>query len=319
MKCIAVGVLSAALLVVGTGTASGQAFPSKPIRIVTGEAGGGIDLVARLVAQGISAPLGQAVIVENRPVSIATEIVAKALPDGYSLVLFGTYPNWVLPFLQKNAPYDAVRDFSPVTTVASAPSILVVNSSVPVKSVKELIALAKSKPGDLNYGSSAIGGSPQLAVELFKAMAGVNIVAIQYKGAGPAINALLGGEVQLMIASTGSVTPHVKSGRVKALAVTSAQPSELAPGLPTVAASGVPGYEMVTILSLFTPAKTPAAIINRLNQEIVRMLSVADVKKRFINDGLEVVTSSPAELTIRMKSEMARMGKVIKDAGIHTD
>jgi tripartite-type tricarboxylate transporter receptor subunit TctC len=309
------GMFSVGLMVLGAGVVSGQAYPNKPIRIVTAAVGGGSDFTSRLIAQGISVPLGQPVIVDNRSVGIsAPEIVAKALPDGHTL-LFGSF--WIDTLLYK-APYDPVRDFSPITLATRSPNILVVHPSVPVKSVKELIALTKAKPGELNYGSGGPGSTPHLAGELFKAMAGVNIVHIPYKGSGAALLDVIGGQVQLMFATAASAMPQVKGGKLRALAVTSAQPSALAPGLPPVAGS-LPGYEATLILGMFAPAKTPGTIINRLNQEIVRVLNTAEAKEKFLNAAAEIVGSSPAELAGTMKAEMARWGKLIKDTGIKPD
>jgi tripartite-type tricarboxylate transporter receptor subunit TctC len=273
--------------------------------------------VARVVAQGISGPLGQQVIVDNRGDRIAQEIVAKAAPDGYTFHVTGT-GFWVEPLLRKLS-YDPVRDFSPITLATMSPNILLVHPSFPAKSVKELIALAKSKPGGLNYASAGIGGAAHLAGELFKALAGIDIIHIPYKGAGAALTAMMGGEVQLMLVSAGSAVPPIKAGKLVALAVTSGQPSALAPGLPTVAASGLPGYEAVSMVSIFAPAKTPVVLINRLNREIVSLLNRAEEKERLFNAGAEVVASTPEELAAKMKQEIARLSKVIKDAGIRAD
>ncbi len=196
------------------------------------------------------------------------------------------------------------------------PNIVVVHPSVPVKSIKELIALAKARPGELNYGSSSTGATNHVAAELFKAMAGVNIVRINYKGGATAVIDLLGGQLHLMFGSGGLVTQHIKSGKLRALAVTSAEPSALAPGLPTVAAAGLPGYESTQLTGVFAPAGTPAATINRLNREIVQALHRAEVKERLFNAGVEAISSSPGELAAKIKSEMSRMDKVIKDAGL---
>jgi tripartite-type tricarboxylate transporter receptor subunit TctC len=212
-----------------------------------------------------------------------------------------------------------VKDFAPISMLAKTPNIVVVHPSLPVTSVKELIALARAKPGALNYGSGGTGSSIHLAVELFKQMAGVDITRIAYKGAGPALNDLLGGQVQMMFATAGSVTPHVRSGRLRALAVTSPQPSALAPGLPTVAASGVPGYEMEAIYALVAPLNTPAPIIKQLNRVIVQALDQADLKERFLNAGVEAAFGSPGDLAARFKSEIAAVGKLVKDAGIRAD
>jgi tripartite-type tricarboxylate transporter receptor subunit TctC len=308
--------LSVGLMVSGAGVVSGQNYPNKPIRIVTSEPGGGNDIVARLVAEGLTASLGQRVIVDNRGI-VAAEIAAKATPDGYTLLIYGSNI-WLMQYLRDNLPWDPLRDFAPITVAVDLPNILVVHPSLPVKSVKELVALAKAKPGELNYAAGTIGVSPHLAAELFKALAGVNIVRVPYKGGGPALTGLIGGEVHLMFPNAGSVMPHIKSGRVRALAVSTAQPSALAPGLPTVAAS-VPGYETGAVICVFAPARTPAAIVDLLNREIVRVLNGAMVKERLFNSGSEVVANSPGEFAAFIKSDMARMGKVIRDAGIQPE
>jgi len=316
LKPRSVMMFSVGLLAAGAGVASGQDYPNKPVRMVTAAPGAAGDFVARLVALGLTDSWGQQVIVENRGGSgvIPIEIVAKALPDGYTLLVFGT-TLWLLPLIQK-VSYNPIGDFSPITLAAVTPLLLVVHPSLPVKSIKELIAWAKAKPGELNYASGISGSATHLPAELFKAMAGVNIVRVAYKGGAPAISALIGGEVQVMFATASGAGPHVNSGRLRALAVTSAQPSALFPGLPTVAASGLPGYDAASIMCIFAPAKTPAALVGLLNREIVRVLNKADVKERFIKAGSEVVASSPKELAAAMKSDMATMGKVIRDAGI---
>ena len=314
----AVSALSVVLLVSITEAVSGQQnYPNRPVRIVTAEAGGGNDFTARLLAQGLGGSLGQPVIVENRAGAggaIAAELVARAQPDGHTLILYGSN-FFTLPLLKK-VPYDVVKDFAPVTAVGSTPNVLVVHPSLAANSVKELIALAKSKPGELNASSGGTGGSNHLAAELFKAMAGLNILLIHYSGAGPALNALIGGQVHMMFATASASAPHIKSGKLRALAVTTAQPSVLAPGLPTVAASGLAGYEAVSVYGVFAPAKTPPAIVTRLNQDAVRFLSRADVKEKFLNVGIDVIGSSTQELAAAVKSEMTRLGKVIKDANI---
>jgi tripartite-type tricarboxylate transporter receptor subunit TctC len=213
-------------------------------------------------------------------------------------------------------PYDALADFTPVTLTDRSPSVLNVHPSLPVKSVKELIALAKARPGELNYGSSGIGGASHLAGELFKYMAGVNIVWVGYKSGGHATTAVLSGEVQMQISDPNGIAPHVKAGRLRALAVTTLQPSPLVPGLPTVSESGVPGYEAAGLTGVFAPAKTPAAIINRLNQECARLLNQPEVKERLFNLGLEAVGNTSEQFIAIIKSDITRMGKVIKEAGI---
>lgn len=306
---------SIGVMVLCTGTAPGQNYPIKPIRILTSAPGGGSDIVARVIAQGASGPLGQQLIVDNRAGIIAVETVAKAPPDGYTLLLYGSVI-WVEPLMRDNVPWDPLRDFSPITTATRSPNMVVVHPSLPVKSIKELIALAKARPAELNYGSAGSGATTHLAAELFKVMTGVRIVRIAYRGNGPAINDLIGGQVQLMFPTVGEVASHVKSGGLRALAVTTAQPSALAPGLSTVAASGLPGYESASILGILAPAKTPTAIIKHLNQEIVRVLNRADVKERFFKAGLETMGSSPEQFAATVKSETLKWGKVIKEAGI---
>ena len=320
MKAYAGRIFLAGLLVVGADLAHSQSYPNKPIRIVTAAAGGGVDFAARLISQGITAPLGEPVVIDNRGGSavIAAEQVAKAPADGYTLLLYGS-GFWLTPLMQDNTPYDAVRDFLPIVLTNRSPNILVVNPSLPAKSVKELIAIAKAHPGELNYFTNGAGTSTHLAAELFKAMAGVTIMRINYKSAVQGLTDLMSGQIQLAFANAASATPHVKSGKLRALGVGSAEPTALAPGLPTIASTGVPGYESSSVNALFAPARTPAPIINRLNQEIVRVLAQPDVKLKLFNTGAESVGSTPDELGAMVKSEIARMGKVIKDAGIRGD
>ena len=305
-------------MLLGAGVVSGQEFPNKPIRVITSEVGGGNDLLARLVAQAISGPLGQPVAVDNRPGGITPgEIVSKAPPDGYTLLLYNNTV-WIGPLIQA-ASYDAVKDFAPIAEMARTPNVLVVNFSSPPKSVAELIALARARPGELKYGASGTGAGNHLAGALFGAMAGVKIVAINYRGIGGAFKDLMADELQLMFPTAVSAVPHVKSGKLRALGVTSAAPSALMPGVSPVAASGLPGYEAITIFAAFAPAATPRTVIDRLNGEITRFLNQADVKERLFNAGMETVGSSPEQLAVTVKSEITRMSKVIKDAGIRSD
>lgn len=297
------------------------AYPTKPIRIVTAAAGGASDFAARIIAEGLTKSFGQQVIVENRGGGsgiIAAQTVTKSPADGYTLLLF-TSPIWLLPFLKDNVPYDPVRDFAPLSQIDRSPSVLAVHPSLPVKSVRELIILAKARPGELNYSRASAGGPSHLAAELFKVMAGVNIVPVPYKGGGPAALALLAGEVELSFTSAGAAAAYIKAKRLRALAVTTAEPSPLFPGLPTIAASGLPGFESVLMNGMFAPAGTPAPIINRLNQEVVQVLRSAEVKQRFFNTGMETVGTSPEEFKSILKSEMAKWGKLIKAAKIRGD
>jgi tripartite-type tricarboxylate transporter receptor subunit TctC len=305
----------AAVLVAGNVIAQG--FPAKPIRIVTAAAGGGVDFAARIIAHGISAPLGQQVIVENRGgnAAIAAEQVVKASPDGHTLLMYGS-GFWLAPLLQDNVRYDPVRDFLPVILTNTAPNVLVVNPVLPVKSVKELIALARAKPEQLNYGTSGTGSSTHLASELFMSMTRVKIKRINYKGAAQALTDLVSGEIQLAFANAASGMPFITSGKLRALAVGSAERSVLVPGVPTVAEAGVPGYEAASINAMFAPAKTPAAVITRLNQEVVRVLAQADVKERLLGNGVEAGGGSPEQLEQKINGEITRMGKIIKEGNI---
>jgi len=314
MPRFVMGMFSVGMMVFAAGVVSGQNYPDKPIRIYTPQAGTSVDSTLRLVAGSVTGSLGQRIIVENRGI-IGVEIVARAPPDGYSLINY-TNPLWLMPLFRDDMSWDPVKDFSPISLTVSTPTVLVVHPSVPVKSVKELIALAKARPGELNYASTSTGNANHISAELFKAMAGVNIVRVNYKGGAQAVSDLIAGQVHLQFGSAGVVMPWVKLGRLRALAVASAEPSALAPGLPTVAAAGLPGYESTASTALFAPAKTPAAIINRLNQEFVRTLNRAEVKERLFNAAIEVVASSPEQLAATIKSEMATIGKVVKDAGL---
>ena len=311
------GLLSLGVMT-GAAAASGQDLPNKPIRIVTAEPGGGLDFASRVLAQGLSASMARNVIVENRPTGIIVgQIVSKATPDGTTMLVTGS-SFWLAPYLHDNLPWDPVKDFSAITVAATTPNMIVAHPSVEASSVRELIDLAKARPGYLNYASGSIGSTPHLAPELFKNMTGVNIVRIPFKGSGPALVAVISGQVQVMFPTVPAGLPHVKAGRLKALAVASPQPSALIPRVPTVAAT-VAGYESQVMYGVFAPARTPEAIVRRLNQEIVRLVKTAEASERFLNAGVEVVGSSPEQLAAAMKSEMTRMGKLIRDAGIRIE
>jgi tripartite-type tricarboxylate transporter receptor subunit TctC len=300
------------------GMASGQSYPTKPIRIVTTEPGSGTDFGARMVAQCISGPLGQQVVVENRGGVIPNEVVARSAPDGYTLLQNGS-ALWLLPFVQDNLGWQPLKDFIAISITDMSPNVLVVQTSFPAKSVKELIALAKAKPGELNYSRAAPAGPTHLSAELFNAMAGIKIVPIPFKGGGPAVIGLMSGQTHMMFAPSAVAIPYVSSGKLRGLAVTTSQRSTLFPDLPTLAASGVPGYESVAMFGLFAPAGTQAAIITRLNQEIVRCLHRPEVREKFFAAGVETVGSTPEQFVATLKSEMTKWSKVIKDAGIHIE
>ena len=301
---------------VGASTVHGQSYPSKPVRIIASTAGGSSDFTARLISPGLTERLGQQVIVDNRG-NIGGEILARLPPDGYNLLIDGA-SLWIGPLVQKT-PYDPMMDFAPVTIAVRSPNVIVVHPSLPVKTVKELVALAKARPGDLNYGSGGIGGASHLPAELFKIQAGVNIINVNYKGTGPAISALMAGEVHVMFANAAIASAHMRSGKVRPIAVASQQSSPVFPDLPSLASSGLPGFEAGVVQGIVAPAKTPAALISRLNQDIVRTLHRAEVKDRHFTAGVETVASTPDELSATMKSDMARWGKVIKDANIRVE
>jgi len=307
--------MSATVAAQPASTGPGQAYPVKPVRIITAAAGGGSDFATRLIAAPLGTGLGQQVIVDNRGL-LAADIAARAPADGYTLLLSGQ-TLWLLPFMRENVASSAA-DFSPVTVATETANLLVVHPSLPVKSTKELMVLARARPGQLNFATSGVGNSVHLAGELFKSMAGVNVVRVNYKAASQALTDLVAGQTQFMFAVPGSSIPHVKAGRLRALAVTSARPTPLAPGLPTVA-EALPGYEMASRLAIFAPAGTPAAIVTRLNLEIVRVLGRADMKDKFHAAGQETVGSTPEGLAALIKSEMERMGKLIRSAAIRAD
>jgi tripartite-type tricarboxylate transporter receptor subunit TctC len=299
----------AALLALSGAAHAQDAYPTKLIRIVTAAPGSNNDWGARLVAQELTPRLGQQVIVENRG-SIGVEVVAKAPPDGHTILFYGSVA-WIQPLLTA-VTWDPFRDLAPITLSMRSPNVVVVHPSVPVKSIKELIALAKAKPGALNYGAGGSGASPHLAAELFKFMANVNIQRINYKGTGPSMVGLLAGEVHLMFPGLGSVAPHMKSGKVRALAVTTPSRSKLAPELPAVIDT-VPGYESESLICFFAPARTPAAIIAKLNNEINHVMRTTDAR-RLNEAGVEAAASTPDELLALMKTDTARMIKLIKSA-----
>lgn len=311
MICLGITVFCAAAVF-------GQNYPNKIIRIVTAVPGSANDLGARLIAQDFTSAWGQRAIVDNRAGLLGIEAVAKAPPDGYTLLFFGNGGVYFSGFFQSDVTWDPEKDFSPITLGVTSPNILAVHPSLPVKSTQELVAMAKAQPGKLNYASGPLGVEPHLAMELFKSMTGTNVVRVGYKGTGPSVSALMGGEVQVMIANAGTIMPHAKSGRLHALAVTSAHPSAFAPGVPTLT-SAVPGYESGVFIGLWAPAKTPAAIIHLLNQEAARALNRPETKKLLFDSGLEAVGNSPEEFAALLKSEYAKWGKLIKSLDIRKE
>ena len=317
-RCVSRVVL-VGVAVLSAGIVLGQNFPNRNIRFVTAPPGTGSDFATRLIAPGVSGSLGQPVIVDNRPTGVTPgQVVMQASPDGHTLLMTGAN-HWIGTLFGKT-PYDPVMDFfSPITIASIEPNLLVVTPSLPVNSVKELIALAKAKPGALNYAATSVGGGSFLAAELFKSMAGVNIVSVPYSSGSGALADLLSGQVQVFFQGGAAMSPFIKSGKLKALGVASAQPSALFPGMPTVAASGVPGFESISIQAVLAPARTPQAVIKRLNSEIARALNEKDVKDKLFNVGLEVVGSSPEQLAALIKSDLTTVSKLIKETGIKVD
>jgi tripartite-type tricarboxylate transporter receptor subunit TctC len=294
-------------------TALGQNYPTRTIRIVTSPAGGGNDFPARLLARALAAPLGQQLIVDNRATILIADIVAKSPPDGHTLLVTGS-AHWIGPLFDKTN-YDPIKDFAPITLIDRAPSVLVVHPSMPVKAVGEFVALAKRRPGDINFSVGGPGTSNYVGAILFDHLAGVKTVRIPYKGTGPALAAVMSGEVQAMFGSAGGAAPHLQSGRLRALAVGSKKPSPLAPGVPTVEAAGLKGFESEALHALFAPAGTPPAVVARLNQEVTRYLQSAEARDLFLKAGIDPAPGTPEEMTEIMRSEIARIDKVLKAAG----
>jgi len=315
--------LAGALLALPVLAADRPAYPSKPIRfIVTFAAGGGTDIFARAIAQKFTEAWGQPIIVDNRAGgngNIGTDIVAKAPADGYTVLMTTNATIVINPNLLK-LPYDPVRDFAPISEVAALPFVLVAHPSVPVRSVSELIALAKAKPGLLNYGSSGGGGGANLSGEMLKTMAGVNMTHVPYKGAAPALIALLSGEFQVMFVSILTVTPLIESGKVRALGVTSAKRSPSLPNVPAVAETpGLAGFETDLWYGMLAPAKTDPKIVEQLYRETSRVLALPDIRSRFEPTGTVMVGSSPAEFAKTIKSDLVKWAKVIKSSGAKLD
>ena len=295
------------------------AYPVKPVRLIAPyPAGGSSDLIARIVAQKFGDAYGQQFVVDNRAGAggvLGSELAARATPDGYTLLLGNIAPLAISATLQKLG-YDPLRDFAPVSMLATGPTIVVVHPSVPAKSMGEFIALAKSQPGKLTYGSGGNGTPAHLTTELLKQMAGINLVHVPYKGTGQSVNDLIAGQIQLVFASTPVALPHMKTGRLRALAVSSAKRTPLAPELPTVAEAGVPGFEFDSWWSLLAPARTPAALVGTLNAEVRRTLKLADVRERFADLGVDPVYSSPAEYSAFLHREIDKFARLIKAIGL---
>jgi tripartite-type tricarboxylate transporter receptor subunit TctC len=314
---LAVGIVAGLAL---AGPAKAQDYPSKPIRLVVPfAAGGATDVLARLVGERLTASLGQQVVVDNRPGAggnIGSDLVARAEPDGYTILMGAVGTHAINPSLYPKMPYDPVKDFAPVTLVASVPNVLVVNPEVPANSVQELIDLAKANPGELNFASSGNGTSIHLSGELFKAMTGTDIVHVPYKGSGPAVTDLLGGQVQMMFDNMPSSLPHVKAGKLRALGVTSAKRSPALPEVPTIAEAGVPSYDATSWFGILAPAGTSEPVVTRLQGAIVQALGEPEMRQRMADLGAEPVGDTPAEFGQFIAAEIAKWAKVVNDAGV---
>jgi tripartite-type tricarboxylate transporter receptor subunit TctC len=315
---------AAAVLFLLSPAVCAQSYPAKPIRLVVGfPPGGSNDIVARLIAPKLTQLLGAQIVVENRPganATIGTDFVAKAAPDGYTLTLGSASPLAISPFTYRSIPYDTLRDFAAITTVASTPEILGIHPSLPARNLKELVALAKSQPGKLDFASSGNGGLPHLAIELFKKIGNANVVHVPYKGAAPAMTDLLGGHVHAMIIDLPVLLPHVKSGKVRAIAITAQKRTALLPDVPTSVEQGLPGLIAVNWFAIMAPAKTPKAIVDRLHGAIVQVATASDMKEAFSAQGVEAyVQPSPDAFTAFLRSDLERWAKVAKESGARAD
>lgn len=298
-------------------------YPVRPIRFICPIApGGSVDIASRAIAQKLSESLGQQVVVDNRSGgggNIGAEIASKAPPDGYTMVMGSSSTFAVNPTLYRNLKYDAIRDFSPVSMVSFAPNVLVVHPTVPASSVKELVALAKAKPGFLAFASSGTGGAPHLAGELFKMVAGVDIIHVPYRGTGQAVADLLAGQVPMSFGTALALLQHIKAGKLRALAVTSHRRIAALPEVPTMAEAGLPGVEVTSWNGVLVPAGTPRAIVVKLNREMVRILNSTEMKERMSSQGAEAAGNTPEEFGAFIKSEIAKWGKVVRAAGLRAD
>jgi tripartite-type tricarboxylate transporter receptor subunit TctC len=309
----------AALLLAASAAVHAQGYPTRPVRLIVPAApGGGTDIAARMIAPKLTEYLGQQVVVDNRAggnTIIGNEFVARAAPDGYTL-LMGISSLAIMPHIHARIPYDTGKDYAPVSQVVLMPNFLVAHPSLPARSVKELIAFARTRPGQLNYGAGGLGTNPHLAMELLLSMTGLKIVYVPYKGQGPALIDLLAGHVSLMMASIQSVLPHVKNNRLRAFGVTSTKRATVAPDIPTIAEAGVPGFEVAQWFGVLAPVNTPREIVAKLHAGIVRAVQDPAIRERFISDGAETVGSTPEAFAAVIRADLGKWGKVIKDAGI---
>src|SRR5687767_3786443 len=315
--------LAAAFLLCAAGLACAQSYPVRPIRIIVPfPPGGGNDTVARAIAQEASPGLGQSIVVDNRPGAggiIGAHEAARAAPDGYTLFLGGVGSHAVNPNLHSKLPYDPIKDFAPITLVASAPSVLVVHPSVPARSIAEFAAFVRANPGKLNYASNGNGSSSHMAAVLYETNAGVKMTHVPYKGFGPALTDLMSGRIELMFNSIVAILPHIQSGKLRALAVTSRKRSSLLPEVPTLAEAGLPEYEAGSWYGILAPAGTPPAVLQRLHVEITRAVQTPEVQKRLAGEGADVIGSTPQEFAAHIAAELARMREVVRAGGMRLE
>ncbi len=308
-----------AVAVTGATCAVAATYPEKPVRMVVPfPPGGGTDVVARAIALKLTEQWGQSVVVDNRPGAasmVGTEMLARAVPDGYTLG-FVSMSHTINPSIYKKLPFDPIADFSPVVLAATAPNVLVVSPGVGAKSVAELVQIAKSRPGKLNFPSSGNGGVSHLSMEMFRYAAGIDIVHVPYRGAGPALTALLANETQLMMATTPVALPQMKAGRLIALATTGLKRSSLAPEIPTVAEAGYPGFEADTWYGMLAPAKVPPALVNQANAAVTKMLTQADFKERLAHEGAQPAGGTPTQFAAHIKSEIEKWAKIVRMAKV---
>ena len=306
----------------GMAAAVAQSYPSRPVRIIVPQSpGASTDITARLVAQGLNEAFKQPVIVDNRPGSsgiAGTELVARAAPDGYTLMVVASSFS-INPALGRKLPYDSIRDFTTVTQLSKFPNMLAAHPSTPVKTLQDVMALAKAKPGQVTYASAGVATGTHMTAELLRYMTKIDLLHVPYKGGGPAMTAAMGGQTQLIVATSVGLLPHVRAGKLRAIAVTSAKRSAAAPDIPTIAESGVPGYEHEPWNGMFGPAGMPKAVLARVNAEVVRVLHAPEAKKVLEGDGADIVGNSPEQFGAVLKAEIAKWTKVAKAAGIKAE
>lgn len=322
-KLFSCGAALALVLGAGSGIGLAQNYPEKPIRIVVPfSPGGGTDITTRAFSARLSSVLGQPVVVDNRPGAgglIGSTLVAKSPPDGYALLVASTGPMVITPALKLKMPYEVLRDFAPITQLITQPIWLVVHPSLPVKTVAEFIALAKARPGELNYGSSGVGNGTHLAAKIFESITGVSMVNVPYKGTAPAVTDLLGGQVQVIFSSISVMLPYIKEGKLRPLAVGSEKRMSILPNVPTMAESGVKGFDASSWYGLFAPAGTPGPIVARLSSEVSRILQSAEIRKLLVAEGAAPVGSTPEKFTSHIRAELVKWREAVRAAGVEPE